>query len=131
MDASFLLKRLVRISPDLCVFAMFPFPWDLRPWMSPSTSNPDPMMQPIWTPTASPVLPVPGMGGHFSGGDPQMQQFNRRSHKLRSHRCSGETLCSTNNLLLKLRPISTNFKSCTLLHDHLMHRFLHHQNLHK
>ena len=43
--------------------------------MSPSTSNPDPMMQPMWTLTANTcVLPVPGMGGHFNGVDPQMQQ---------------------------------------------------------
>ena len=48
---------------------MFPFPWTLD-----HGSNPDPMMQPIWTPTANTVLPVPGMGGRFSGGGLHMQQ---------------------------------------------------------
>ena len=52
--------------------------------MSPSTSNPDPMMPPMWAPAANTVLPVPGTGGHFSGGDPQMQQHAQSQAQISS-----------------------------------------------
>ena len=42
--------------------------------MSPPTTNPDPMMQSMWTPTASTVLPAHGIVGQFCGGDPQVNQ---------------------------------------------------------
>ena len=53
---------------------MFPFSWQPRSWMSPPTTNPDPMMQSMWTPTASTVLPAHGIAGQFCGGDPQVNQ---------------------------------------------------------
>ena len=72
-------------------------------------SNPDRMMQPMWTPTANTFLPVPGMGGHYSapwGVIPRCN--NRRSPMLNFHPCSSRMLFSINNSLFKLPLTSTS-----------------------
>ena len=60
--------------PDTSRSAMFPFSWQPRSWMSPPITNPDPMMQSMWAPAASTVLPANGIVGQFCGGDPQVNQ---------------------------------------------------------
>ena len=108
-----------------CVFACSRSRF-LRSWMSPPTSNPDPMMQPMWTLTANTVLPVPGRWTFQWRWSRTPRCNNRRSPKLRFHLCSSKMLCSTKNSPLKLRPTS-NFNNCynllfpTLLHHHLLH----------
>jgi hypothetical protein len=58
----------------ICLTAAF-FPYTcFRGTFDHGWVHPAPIMQAMWAPTVNTVRPVPGMGGHFSGGDPQMQQ---------------------------------------------------------